>query len=181
MNIKPLIITSSIILSGCGAFTNNLHEAVPRTVYRSAQTDTEDLEEIISENKIRSVLNLRSQNSEEYADERKTCERLRVDYYHLRLSARRAPTRTEMLELLDIFDKARTPLHIHCFGGADRTGLAITAYRLNKGQPFEQAIEALDFIPYGHIENEIDDFFEAYQPYQRRMPFREWVERLPSN
>lgn len=176
MRLKPLIFASAIILNGCGVFSNNFHEAVPRTVYRSAQTDTEDLEEIIRENSIKSVLNLRSQNNEEYSAEKETCERLKVDYYNVRLSARRAPRKDEILALLDIFDRAQKPIHIHCHGGADRTGLAVAAYRLHTGQPLDFALEALNFIPYGHIENEIDGFFEQYRPYEGRLPFREWVE-----
>ena len=129
------------------------------------------LEHVITEHGIRSVLNLRGSHphADWYDDEVATADALGVAHYDFALSAKRRATPAAMQELIAIVRAAPKPLLIHCKSGADRTGLVAALYRFAvEGDTAEDAATELS-LQYGHFpwltskSGAMNDSFRAYQ------------------
>lgn len=152
-------------------FLGNLGVVAQEQVYRSAQP-TSGLERLIREHKLGSILNLRGGSSDDpwYANEVSLTDRLGVEFYDFPMSAVRRPSRRELLVLLDLFDRCRYPLLIHCKSGADRTGLATGLYLMEKkGVGPSEALRSFS-VSYGHIP--------LFGPEHLHEPLREYAEWL---
>jgi protein tyrosine/serine phosphatase len=121
-------------------------------VYRSAQP-LGGLADLIAEKRIATVLNLRggSDDDDWYAAEVAVTRRLGVDFYDLPLVATSRPSRKQLLTVLDLLDRCKYPLLIHCKAGSDRTGLVSGLYLMSrKGIDPERAEDAFSLY-YGHV------------------------------
>ena len=128
-----LVFGLLISLSACAyapRFIQNVHEVVPGRVYRSAQLSPERLTQLIDEHGLRSVLNLRGASPGErwYEDERKTAHANNVEHIDFALSSKREVPSEQADELIRVMRAAPKPMLIHCWAGADRTGLASALY-----------------------------------------------------
>ena len=133
-------------------FRGNYGVVDPQRVYRSAQPVAE-LRRRIADDHLASILNLRGGATTDpfYAAEVRATQEGGVDFYDLPLSAIRRPQRRELLLLLDLFDRCRYPLLIHCKSGSDRTGLAAALYLMSRrDEPPEKALRAFSLF-YGHV------------------------------
>jgi len=156
--LKRLAAAISILVLVAGVtylhidLTGNFHVVSPGRVYRSGQLTEKQLVEYTKKYGIRSVLNLRGKNeqSDWWKKEIAAAGRLGLKHYDVGLSSKKEPTEKEVQELIAVLQEAPKPLLIHCFGGADRSGLvsAIYLYRF-EGYPYEKARRQLSFI-YGH-------------------------------
>jgi protein tyrosine phosphatase (PTP) superfamily phosphohydrolase (DUF442 family) len=169
-------------------FGGNFGVVEPGRVYRSAQPGA-GLAGTIRAHQIKTVLNLRGGSTADafYADEVNVTRQLGVDFYDLPMGATRRPTRRELLLLLDLFERCRYPLLIHCKSGADRTGLACGLYQMaGPGVGPSEALKAFT-IDYGHVGlNGTERVHEPFLEYaawlnDRHVPhsprrLREWVE-----
>ena len=121
-------------------------------VYRSAQP-REGLRELIRAKNLGSILNLRGGSWIDpwYADEVGAARDAEVEFYDFPISATRRPSRRELLVLLDLFERCRYPLLIHCRSGSDRTGLVSALYLMAKrGEPPTAALRSFT-VEYGHV------------------------------
>jgi len=96
------------------------------------------------------------------------------------------PATQELRRLVEVFDAAEYPLFVHCYRGADRTGLACAAYLLLKTEtPFAEARRQLG-LRYGHLAigrpGWLDRVFDQYQSWLRERDddhapelFRHWL------
>src|SRR5262249_12149611 len=86
------------IIAGCGTFGGNFHTVVPGRVYRCAQPSAPELEAIIQERGIRTVLNLRGccVPLDWYLDECRVTHGLNVAQEDMSLSATRMPSTSEL-------------------------------------------------------------------------------------
>jgi len=113
---------------------------------------------------------------------------LGIDFYDFLMRPDRRPSRRELLTLIDLFDRCRYPLLIHCKSGADRTGLASALYRMTRGgESPEEALGAFS-VAYGHMPiggpERLHEPIEEYRawlraegrPHEPRR-FRDWVAR----
>jgi protein tyrosine phosphatase (PTP) superfamily phosphohydrolase (DUF442 family) len=119
---------------------------------RSAQPTTQ-LADWGRRYQLKSVVNLRGGGPGDwwYGNEIKSARESGITYYDLPLCATRRPTRSELLQLIDLLDHCSYPLLIHCKSGADRTGLASAIYRMvRRGEQPENALSSFS-IEYGHI------------------------------
>src|SRR4051812_7417619 len=150
-------VVSALLVAATATFRNplfhgNFGVVDAERVYRSAQP-VEDLPRLIHRYGLQSILNLRGGSYENpwYAAEVRETRERGVDFYDLPMSATRRPHRRELLTLLDLFERCRYPLLIHCKSGSDRTGLAAALYRMSRGgESPERAIGAFS-IHYGHV------------------------------
>ncbi len=141
------------LVLGYGAMQGNFHEVYPQELYRSSQLYPWQLEKRIKENKIRSVLNLRGSAPGEawYEEELATTTASGAVHADFEMSARDVLERAEMEQLIAIMETLPKPLLIHCWGGADRSGLAAALYAYQvKRAPTEEAKQQLS-AKYGHL------------------------------
>ncbi len=156
-------------------------------VYRSAQP-TDGLPGLVAEKHLATVLNLRGGSDADpwYAAEVAATRRLGVDFYDLPLVATARPSRKQLLTLLDLLDRCKYPLLIHCKSGSDRTGLVSGLYLMSrKGLRPERAEEAFSLY-YGHVPllgtrhlhepfREYADWLRSHQLAHTPERFRDWV------
>jgi protein tyrosine phosphatase (PTP) superfamily phosphohydrolase (DUF442 family) len=151
MIILPVVAVSGWV--GYLRITGNINVVDPGKVYRSGQLWPWQLESLLKEKGIRTVINLRGENpgSEWYDDEVNITRTASVRYISLPFSASHEPNDALINALTTAMATAQQPILIHCEGGADRSGLASALYSLE--QMGETAIEAdrqLSFW-YGHL------------------------------
>ncbi len=133
-------------------FQNNLGVVDPGKVFRSAQP-TSDINRLIHDCHLRSILNLRGGGPEDpwYAAEVEATRSGSITFYDFPMSATRRPRRRELLVLIDTLRSCDYPLLIHCKSGADRTGLATALYLMMvKGVPPRRAEDAFT-LEHGHV------------------------------
>ncbi len=168
-------------------FWGNFGIVDPGQVYRSAQP-LDGLSTLIAEKQIATVLNLRggSDNDPWYVAEVDATRRLRVDFYDLPLVATVRPTRKQLLAVLDVLNRCKYPLLIHCKSGSDRTGLVSGLYLMSrKGIDPERAEEAFSLY-HGHVPllgtshlhepfREYANWLHSHQFSHTPERFRDWV------
>jgi protein tyrosine phosphatase (PTP) superfamily phosphohydrolase (DUF442 family) len=179
-----IILSVLALLRYVGVFGGNVRVVEEGQVYRSAQLTGDDLTRLLDERRIRSVINLRGAlpNDASYRSEIATCAKSGVNHFDIRLSAERMPPPGELLKLLNALDTAARPLLVHCFGGADRSGLVSTLYlNVERGVPLDEALSRQLTWRYGHLSfghaHAMDDFFALYRHTAGGRSLREWVQR----
>ena len=154
--------TSAILLSVAlifGAYigylqlSGNFHPVVNGEFYRSAQVSPEDIIRYQKEYGIRTIVNLRGDNTGKpwYDQEIETARAQGIVHYDFRMSASRILPQERAAELLALLRDAPKPILIHCKSGSDRTGLVTALYvSAIAGGTEEEAERALS-LRYGHI------------------------------
>jgi hypothetical protein len=146
------------------------------------------LEKLISECHVRTVINLRGScpPCDWYFDECRTTQDHGVSQEDVCLSAGRLPPTHELRRLVEIFERGEPPFLIHCFRGADRTGLAsAVALLLTTDTPLKEARGQLG-PRYGHLAlgrpANLDRFLDLYSQWldreqllHSRAAFRRWA------
>jgi protein tyrosine/serine phosphatase len=158
----------------------NLDQVAPG-VWRSNQPSVKDLERLAAQG-LKTVLNLRGATEQSYwLFEAEACRRLGLTLIDLKLAAKQPPRRDQLLDLIATFDRAETPLLMHCKSGADRTGLAAAVWRLVKmGDDAATAQRQLSWR-FLHLKRERagvqDQVIRAYQAEAepRGISFRDWA------
>lgn len=159
----------------------NLDEIAPG-VWRSNHPDRARLERY-RDMGIRTVLTLRGESKAAFhVFEQEDCAALGLTLEVAKLSARALVTKTEMLHVLDVFERIEKPFVMHCKSGADRAGLASAMWMMHmEGQTVDQARSQLSFR-YLHIRRSktgiLDYVLDAYDADTKTTPMslREWVE-----
>jgi protein tyrosine/serine phosphatase len=148
----------------------NFHAIVNGEAYRSGQMNAEQLTHVIQEYGIKSILNLHGENpaTDWHQAEIATAMKLNVTHYDRSLGSGEQMTLEEMDDLVTILRQSPKPILIHCYGGADRSGLVSALYRFAiEGQKPDVADSELS-IWYGHVPlirpkvTAMDDSFWRY-------------------
>jgi protein tyrosine phosphatase (PTP) superfamily phosphohydrolase (DUF442 family) len=182
-------LLASLVVFRNPLFHDNFGVVAPGLVYRAAQPGPE-LSRWVKTYGVASILNLRggSPRDPAYANEERVTRTQGVAFYDFPMSATRRPSRRELLVLIDLFQRCRYPLLVHCKSGADRTGLASAVYLLVKqGEPPARALREFS-LHYGHVPLlgperlheplvEYDQWLEANRLTHTADRFRTWVER----
>ena len=132
-------------------FPKNFHQ-VNKEIYRSGQPDQDEFESLYTFNEIRSVLNLRENNSDQEAVAKisKMWGEPSVKLYEIPLDTGKI-TEEDLYKILTVIRDAPKPLLIHCWHGSDRTGCAVAASRIVfENWTVEDAIAELMKPEYGH-------------------------------
>lgn len=151
--------------------STNQHTVIPGKVFRSAQPSGKDLQKLIRDNQIRTVVNLRgtSQVYDWYQVEARTLHDANVSLEDITLSANRLPPPTELHRLIDVLDHTEYPILIHCKQGADRTGLASAIVQLLYTDADLATARKQLWPIYGHVRAgrtmAIDEFFDLYEEW----------------
>jgi protein tyrosine/serine phosphatase len=157
--LRPLLITLAVIAVYFSAIGiqqyvfGNIHSVVEGEFYRSAQLSPEQITAVAKEKGIKSIINLRGDNSGTpwYDDEVKASKENNITHLNFRMKSSRDLTDAQVVELVALMKDAPKPVLVHCAAGADRSGLAAALYRLKiKGDPLSEASNELS-LRYGHM------------------------------
>lgn len=147
----------SLALLGAGAWFaiqrhGNLHAVEVGVFYRSAQLNSHELQRVLSDQKIKTVLNLRGPNAGKgwYDEELRTVRAAGVAHIDVPMSAYQDLSYRQMQDLVQVIQRAPKPLLVHCESGADRSGLAAALFRVSQGQGLPRAQQELS-VRYGHF------------------------------
>ena len=131
---------------GCSCGVREGWVRVDDKVWRSPQPSREGFQ-VLKEQGVGEVLNLRQWNSDEgMAAEGMLLHRVRMNAGDIRDE--------QVLESLRILQAADEPVIVHCWHGADRTGVVVAMYRMVvQGWSRERAIAELMEPEFGHHES----------------------------
>lgn len=136
-----ILVAFSALLASCTG-PGNLHR-VDAKVWRSSQPTRQDFRKLEKEQGIGEVLCLRRWHSDKE-------EARGLKLHHVRMNA--GEIRDEdIVAALRVMVAAEQPLLVHCFHGADRTGVVVAMYRMVvQHWPREKAIAELTDPRHGH-------------------------------
>jgi protein tyrosine phosphatase (PTP) superfamily phosphohydrolase (DUF442 family) len=168
-----VVILLLITVAGIAYSTrDNFDAVIPGEVYRSAQLSGERLRQVVRDNDIRSVINLRpirEEGSDWYPEEMAAVRELGIDHQTLGMS-QTTPRVDNILALRELLDEAEQPILVHCASGVDRTGLASVMILLRQGEQSPQEIQRHVSWRYGAISpDSIGKLFLAQ--------YRDWLEQ----
>lgn len=114
-------------------------------LYRSGEITPSQLERVVEQKGVKTVLSLLDPTSPESIAERAAAERLGIRWLNVPLTgdgASKPEDREKMRAIL--LDDANAPLLVHCAAGANRTGLACGMVRLHRdGWTVEQVLDEM--------------------------------------
>ena len=161
----------------------NFHWVVPGEASRSAQAYAGFLGAFLRGRGIRSVINLRGSNPGFgwWRSEKRTCERLDIAHFDVRVNSRTLPARQTLLDLLDAFDRSGRPFLIKCSGGQDRTSFASSLYIVDRfgWSAQQQAQGQFAGWPYLHMPKRHQRWARMFLTYAREeagdKSLRQWI------
>jgi protein tyrosine/serine phosphatase len=133
--------------------SGNFHAVEEGILYRSAQLSLDQFERKIRGHGIKTVINLRGENSSEdwYKDELRAASATAVRHIDFPLSAVTEVSDEKLAKLTELLRDSPRPILVHCEGGADRSGLASALFELMiEKRPVSVAAEQLS-LRYGHF------------------------------
>jgi protein tyrosine/serine phosphatase len=156
--IALMTATSIASMAGFGAYlglrlSDNVHVIESGLAYRSGQLWPSELEAVIEESGIRSIVSLVPAAPDEYwyRAELAVSSARGIVRYEMPLSAQTELSSDQLWELLSLLQKAPKPVLIHSKNGADRSGLAAAIFQYAIAlRPVEEARKQLS-IRYGHF------------------------------
>ena len=146
-------------------FLDNFGVVVEGEVYRSGQLTAPQLERVIRQYALRTVINTREEGAR-VGVEAKACREHNVRMVRIAMPGDGRGTYDQYTEALDILqDPEARPVLVHCARGTHRTGALIAAYRvLGQGWEAEEALNEMRryrFDPRGHpLVPHLMEFFD---------------------
>jgi protein tyrosine/serine phosphatase len=114
--------------------------------------------------------------------EREACKKLQLELHKVNIRGRQAPSKSSLIELIDLFSSIEYPVLVHCKSGADRSGFVAAVYLMAvEGRSPEDASAQLS-ARYGHLRHSRAGILGAVIDTYRRegaargIDFRTWVE-----
>lgn len=149
--MKKIILFLLVLFSTTGCFFGVVDA---ENVYRSPQLDGKQLQQLIDEKGIKTIINLRGDNPDEkwFQEEKNVADKNGLTLVNISMSARSIPHRSRLLKLLDALRDAPKPILIHCKAGVDRTGEASALYQMIYLQYSKKEALKMLSTEWGHIE-----------------------------
>lgn len=157
------------------------HAEIAPGVFRSNHPNHERLSDLAAEG-FKTILNLRGNlGAAHYQFEAESCEALGMHLAVVALSARAAPEKQALLDLIRVMGEIEKPFLMHCKSGADRTGLAAAVYMMHyQNAPLAVARKQLSprFLHFRQSKTGIlDHVLDLYEARLAQGPiaFVDWV------
>jgi protein tyrosine phosphatase (PTP) superfamily phosphohydrolase (DUF442 family) len=155
LSLLAVLAMPSAVLGVCLGlrFSENVHVVTPGLAYRSAQLLPEELESVIADYGIRSIISLTPPEPEQswYQREISVSSAHQVVRYEVPLSRGAKPTTDQLQDLLSALREAPKPVLLHSQSGADRAGLAAAIFQYAiDSRPPDEAGRQLS-VRYGHF------------------------------
>ncbi|WP_037152157.1 dual specificity protein phosphatase family protein [Rhizobium freirei] len=177
--VRDAAVALGVVLTVAGGFyahmvwTTNFHPVIAGELYRSSQPSAETIAEFQKQYGIKTIINLRGDNSGHHWYDREVAQAKQLDINHIdfRMSSGRELTQAQAEQLVQIMRDAPKPILIHCQAGADRTGLASALYLAAITKTNEATAERQMSIAYGHLPLSftrayaMDRTFEKLEPW----------------
>lgn len=139
-------------------------------LYRSAQPSTRQIEHMIGELGIKTLLIVRSGSSDRVPNEVEFANSKGLRVVHIPIESRKPIPEDQVRQFfLVVDDPASGPILVHCSAGLHRTGYLCARYRVDKqGWPMEKAIaELLSFEFNAESQGVILEQLKSYKPASR--------------
>jgi protein tyrosine/serine phosphatase len=185
------LFAAYLAINGLLSCYPNFHVVVPGLVFRSAELSERQYVHYIEENQIKSIINLRGQalNAPWYKNEMRAVAKTGVAHYDLGLNAIGSNSPENLQKLMNLLETAPKPILIHCWRGADRTGLASAiAIILYEDVSLATATQQIGY-KFGAVDSKTTGkvTFKSYQEWltknhytHSREKFIEWIMQLAS-
>jgi protein tyrosine phosphatase (PTP) superfamily phosphohydrolase (DUF442 family) len=176
------------VFAGYRFWNGNLAAVQEGRIYRSSQLAPTDLATVLRQQRIKTVLNLRGPNptQEWYRSERRATAEAGVTQVDIAMSSREWMSRDQLRALVGVLDECEYPLLIHCWRGAERTGL-VSAFTelLRPGGSLARARSQFSvhylYVPIGggammpkHLD-QYESWLNAQGQSHTPARFRQWV------
>jgi protein tyrosine/serine phosphatase len=151
--VAASVFAASLTIMFGVRFSENFDVVEPGVAYRSGQLRPDELEAIIRQIGIRSIVSLSPAEPDQawYRGEVAISTARHIPRYEMPLSPRKELTSAELCQLLTLLKEAPKPVLIHSRNGADLAGLASAMFRYAvASRPAEEAKNQLS-IRYGHF------------------------------
>jgi len=133
--------------------TGNVHPLVEGEAYRAAQLSPAQLDALVEEHGIKSIINLRGGNFDKdwYQDEVTWAAKNGIPHQNFALSSKREIDEKKAQALIETMKNAPKPVLIHCQHGADRTGIASALYIASIKKGSEAEADSQLALRFGHL------------------------------
>jgi hypothetical protein len=192
-HIHKWIVAISVAVTICGAIwwhislNPRFFPVIETQVYRSAQLSAFRLDAVIQTHGIRTIIALlgSEKGSIWYEHEKAVADRHQVQMLNIGFGSHELPQYNRLNQLVDSLLSAPRPILLHCFRGADRSGMASAiALILNDDLPLETIKKQFSWrfgvIPYSDSIGVL--FFDRYSEWlhttgkeHNRDNFLDWV------
>lgn len=159
---------------------NNFH-AITGDVYRSSQPSPSMISRYKKKYNIKTIINLRGETPYGFFKlEKERCKDLGIKLINIKMNSKKLMSKTEIYQLLNIFDTLEYPVLFHCKSGADRTSFLAALYILHNSKDINLATKQLS-LKYLHLKNSsagiLDLFFTIYKTHSNNSKdFYDWLE-----
>lgn len=172
---------------------HNLHEVVPGKFYRSGEMVPSELADVVKSNGIKTVIDLRygvEEPGSKYFGESEAAQQSGAEYVHFPLLGSRIVSPERLKELLDLLDRAQTPVLVHCSSGSHRSSLVSSIWLLEHEHATPAEAQAQFSRKYGFFlaERKLKSWMQGYPTIDQVLwdylqngagkgfTFRQWVE-----
>lgn len=154
-------------------YPSRIHTVVEGKFYRSGQLSEEQLQRTIKEKGIKTIINLRGKFSDTqwYSMEAQLTGQHDIKLYDIGISPRDLPRYRKLIKLTDIILASEKPVLIHCYKGADRSGMvSALALAIELDPPFSELKKQFSFR-YGVLP-----FLQSVGPYFFSL-YEDWLNK----
>lgn len=167
------IVSGVLAYTSTFRITKNFYEVDPGRFYRSAQMTPNELEDVVRDFGIKTVISVRGtpQSIFNFEPEADTLSKLGIHFFKFDLSADYFPPQKDLLEILNLFRDAPKPILVHCRSGADRTGLISAIYQVEEMHKTKAQAESQLSFNYWHVRHFHPAMIRFFNVYKGR----EWA------
>lgn len=144
-----------------------LAEVDPGILYRSAQPKTAQIDNVVEEHGIKTLVIVREGTSRAVPDEKEHAQAQGVNVVHIPVESRKPILDEQVEQFFDIVDDpANRPVWVHCSAGRHRTGYFCALYRIERmGWSVDEAMAEMISFGFDMTDQSVVlDQLKAYRP-----------------